>query len=186
MDDLAIIRQVRDRIRAEITKTKADRDRAQREVEAKDQYLEKLHSELQGFESYLQRHPESETETSQAVVPAHTMTFGQDGDRSSPPPDTMTLGQPIKEGWDIPRIEAVSRVLREADQPLSPSDIVEALAWVGRDDTMKDVAAALTHLKLKRHRADNVARGLWVHVEGRNDPVPVDSEEPDVSQEVGM
>jgi hypothetical protein len=93
------------------------------------------------------------------------------------------------DGWKITRIEAVARVLKESDTPLSPGEIVDALVQVGRTDEMKDVAAALSHLK-KRGRATNVTRGLWVHAEGRNEPaevqgdvwtLPPDDDEEDIS-----
>jgi multidrug resistance efflux pump len=143
MDTLAPFRQALENLRAEIEQKKAERAHAQQQVEACDQHLEEMQAEYQGIESYVRRHRQ------------------QDQQEVEDEPASEPAGGPA-DGWDIDRTEAVARVLSESEEPMSPGDIVKALAQVGRDDSMKDVAAALTHLKLKRHRAMNVSRGRWI------------------------
>jgi hypothetical protein len=155
MDTLASFHQALLDLRAEIEQTKAERARAQQQVEASDRHLEKLDREYQGIESWLRRH-----ERAQPVpVGEHEREPQVEAEPEVQAKETPSAPA---DGWDINRIEAVSRVLVEAGEPLSPADIVAALARVGRDDSVKDVAAALTHLKIKRHRAENVSRGRWV------------------------
>jgi hypothetical protein len=158
MDDaLAHFRQALEDLRAEIEQTKAERARAQELVDRCDQHLQEMQAEYHGIESYVQRH---EHQPQERV---------QEGPTSSLAPG------PVADGWDINRVEAVARVLGEATEPLSPGEIVEALSRVGRVDTMKDVAAALSHLK-RRGRADNVSRGRWVHGERPKEVVEVQEE----------
>jgi len=169
-ENLAFFRQALAGLQAEIEQTVAARKEAERQVRACDDQLERLRAEYEGIQSYVQRHePQQETMAKPAVE---------------------SVVHAIANGWDINRVEAVVRVLAESNEPLSPGTIVEALSRVGRRDTMKDVAAALSHLK-KRGRATNVSRGMWVHAEGKNEPVevqqdvwllsPDDTEEDDTS-----
>jgi len=171
-ENLAFFHRALEGLQAEIEQAVAARMEAERQVQACDRQLERLRAEYQGIESYVQRHePRDQQETNGGPVVEPTVDARADG-------------------WDTNRVEAVARMLSESSEPLSPGTIVEALSRVGRRDTMKDVAAALSHLK-KRGRATNVARGMWVHAEGKNEPVegqqdvwllsPDDTEEDDTS-----
>jgi hypothetical protein len=157
MDAFAAFRQALESLQAEIEQTQAVRAHAQQQVEKCDQLLQELQAEYHGIESYVQRHE-----------PPPLEEFRQE-------PTSSVAAGPVADGWDINRVEAVARVLSEASRPLSPGEIVEALSQVGRSDTMKDVAAALSHLK-KRGRADNVSRGRWVYGKRPNEVVEVQDE----------
>jgi hypothetical protein len=174
MDALAPFRQALDDLRAEIEQTKAERARAQEQVDRCDQHLQEMQAEYQGIASYVQRH---EHQPQEQVQEEST---------------SRVAAGPVADGWEINRVEAVARVLGEASEPLSPGEIVEALSEVGRSDTMKDVAAALSHLK-KRGRADNVSRGRWVYGERPKEVVEVqeevwllDPEEVEEEEETGI
>jgi hypothetical protein len=157
MDTLAPFRQALDNLRAEIEQTKAERARAQEQVERCDQHLQEMQAEYHGIASYVQRREHQPQEKVQEE------------------PTSSVAAGPVADGWDINRVEAVARVLGEASEPLSPGEIVEVLSQIGRSDTMKDVAAALSHLK-KRGRADNVSRGRWVYGERPKEVVEVQEE----------
>ena len=167
MDPLAFFRQALEGLQAEIAQVAAERLRAQQQVEACDRQLEQLRAEQKGIESYVQRHEHQDqqvTENERAVEP-------------------MPVHDPA-DGWGINRAEAVARVLIEAGEPLSPGAIVDALGRVGRSDTMKDVAAALSHLK-KRHRAMNVSRGPWAATTQSLEQAWGDDETGEDEEEVG-
>jgi chromosome segregation ATPase len=138
MDMLASFRQALETLAAELAEAEVERSRAEQQLQACERRIESLRAEHRGIESYLRRHD-----------------LQNRADREIEP-EVPT----IADGWDINRVEAVARVLTTTGETLSPGDIVDKLAAVGRNDTMKDVAAALSHLK-KRHRAVNVSRGLW-------------------------
>jgi hypothetical protein len=84
-------------------------------------------------------------------------------DRPSLVTDRQTRGD-----WrTLPRTEAVARMLIEAGEPLSPSELSQMLQEVGRDDSPLAVGKALDHLRGKR-QATTIGRGQWV-LTGRDD-----------------
>ena len=147
MDDLNAFRQALEGLRAEMEQVKADREQAMDLVDTCERRLEQIQVEYDGIESWLRRHAQPEQ---------------QEAKEAEDQPAAEAPEEAPADGWAINRVEAVARVLREATEPLSPGIIVELLSRVGRSDDMKDVAAALSHLK-KRGRATNVSRGMWVH-----------------------
>jgi len=84
-------------------------------------------------------------------------------------------------GWlDLPRTLAVARMLAEAGEPLSPSELSRRLQGVGRDDPPLAVGKALDHLH-RKNQADTIGRAMWVPTE-QDDPRAAPSAG-DVSQE---
>ncbi len=168
MNPLPAFREALQGLQAEIEQVETKRSRAQQQVEACTQELERLRAEYQGIESYVNRHKPQDQPDPGSTSAAESVVE---------PRSEHANGANSANGWQLlNRVEAVARILREADGPLSPGDIVEALEQVGRDDTMRDVAAALSHLKKKGRRAENVSRGRWVFAEDRNEPVEVQEE----------
>lgn len=68
------------------------------------------------------------------------------------------------------RTDATFDVLNEAARPLSPKAIARALRRVGRDDSPRDVSAALAHLK-RNGRVHSPEYGAWavLDIEATND-----------------
>jgi hypothetical protein len=84
----------------------------------------------------------------------------------------QTLDSPA-DGADwqhLSRMKAVERVLNEFSEPVEPPDIRQVLRDHGRDDTSKNIHAALGHLKIK-HRATQVGRGKWIPLNRANGQV---------------
>jgi hypothetical protein len=82
-------------------------------------------------------------------------------------PSLVTDGQTRGDWRTLPRTEAVARMLIEAGEPLSPSELSRMLQEVGRDDSPLAVGKALDHLRGKR-QATTIGRGQWV-LTGRDD-----------------
>jgi putative heme iron utilization protein len=79
--------------------------------------------------------------------------------------ESVAATVPAQEATDwrsLSRMVAVERVLLEANEPLSPTNVNRALLDHGRDDLPSHVHAALGHLK-GRNRATQAERGLWIH-----------------------
>jgi hypothetical protein len=79
----------------------------------------------------------------------------------------MTDSQSDAVWQSLPRMNAVERVLHEASGPVSPARVGDVLLEHGRDDTSKNIHAALGHLKLKG-RATQSGRGLWIPLNRAN------------------
>jgi hypothetical protein len=72
----------------------------------------------------------------------------------------------------MPRTDAIIKVLEDADDTLSPADIVRKLSAKGREgDTSHNVSAALSYLQGQK-KVRSLGRGRWVLHET---PLPVDS-----------
>src|SRR5215211_2997838 len=89
-------------------------------------------------------------------------------------------GQAGGDWQDLPRTEAVARMLAEAGEPLSPSELSRRLQRVGRDDPPLAVGKALDHLH-RKNQADTIERAKWV-LTGQDGPRAVPPTT-DVSQE---
>jgi hypothetical protein len=92
-------------------------------------------------------------------------------DASVPPrdrPSSVVDGQTRGDWQDLPRTEAVARMLAEAGEPLSPKDLSRRLQEVGRDDPPLAVGKALNHL-YRKQRANTVRRAKWILTDP-NDP----------------
>lgn len=77
-------------------------------------------------------------------------------------PSLVADGQTHGDWRTLPRTEAVARMLTEAGEPLSPSELSRMLQEVGRnDDTPLAVGKALNHLQRKK-QATTIGRGKWV------------------------
>ena len=77
------------------------------------------------------------------------------------PDERAQPGQGAAASWaSIPRTEAVRKVLRGVEEPLSPSDIALLLQGHGRADTQQDVSTSLNHLK-RTGWAESVSYGKW-------------------------
>lgn len=75
------------------------------------------------------------------------------------------------EWLELQRTEAVERVLREAGRPLALAAIASTLAEHGRrEDSVRYVSAALSHLRRKVGTAQNLGRGVWTYVDPSNFP----------------
>ena len=103
-------------------------------------------------------------------------TLAPPTDRQSPVAD----GQAGGDWQDLPRTEAVARMLAEAGEPLSPSELSRRLQRVGRDDPPLAVGKALDHLH-RKNQADTIERAKWV-LTGQDGPRAVPPTT-DVSQE---
>src|SRR5215211_8042817 len=77
-------------------------------------------------------------------------------------------GQAGGDWQDLPRTEAVARMLAEVGEPLSPSELSRRLQGVGREDPPLAVGKALNHL-YRKQRANTVERAKWVLTDG-DDP----------------
>jgi hypothetical protein len=64
---------------------------------------------------------------------------------------------------DLParRTSAIVAVLRRRSQPMSPSEITDALNELGRNEELRSVTATLAHLQ-KSQRVARVGRGMYV------------------------
>lgn len=61
----------------------------------------------------------------------------------------------------MPRTDAIVMVLSKARRAMRPTEVVEDLHAMGRDDEYNDVCAALSYLK-RKERAYTAKRGMWV------------------------
>jgi hypothetical protein len=77
------------------------------------------------------------------------------------PEDAQPLSEEVRQWRALTRSDAVERVLAEASKPLSPTDITEALADKGREDSAAAVSATLAYLKTSK-RAAQQGRGQWM------------------------
>jgi hypothetical protein len=90
---------------------------------------------------------------------------------SAPPTDRQlaVADGPASGDWqDLPRTEAVARMLAEVGEPLSPSELSRRLQGVGRNDPALAVGKALDHLH-RKNQADTIGRARWVLTE-QDDP----------------
>lgn len=77
------------------------------------------------------------------------------------PDELEPLSEEVREWLELTRTAAVERVLAAARKPLSPTEVTQALADKGREDSASHVGAALAHLK-SQGKATQKARGQWV------------------------
>lgn len=82
--------------------------------------------------------------------------------------DEETSGEPDEEFLDLPRTDAIVRVLLDHPRGLSPAALRDALRERGRDDEYQVVSAALAHLK-NQGRVTSPKRGLYVAVRDREE-----------------
>ncbi|HSH59651.1 MAG TPA: hypothetical protein VK988_08450 [Acidimicrobiales bacterium] len=61
----------------------------------------------------------------------------------------------------LPRTEAIIRVLRRANEALSPVEVTRQLSEVGRRDHASAVSAALSYLR-RKGEVESLGRGQWV------------------------
>jgi hypothetical protein len=73
---------------------------------------------------------------------------------------TVVVGAELRAPGELARTDAIMMVLRKAERPLNPSEVVEALHDLGRDDEYNAVSAALAHLA-RTDRAYSASRGQW-------------------------
>lgn len=156
--DLAPLRAVLESLDSEVAQAEAERVEAEEVLRRCEQRVQTLQTERSGIESFIRRHEGFGT-----FVGSHSADPGNASDESRAP---------------IPRTEAVAEVLAEAEGAMAPADIQRRLHDAGRDDTYRDVAAALSHLK-SRGRATNVARGLWALTEAAGPDLDYEPPEPD-------
>ena len=66
---------------------------------------------------------------------------------------------------DLParRTSAIVALLRRRSQPMSPSEITDALNELGRNEELRSVTATLAHLQ-KSQRVERVGRGMYVAI----------------------
>jgi hypothetical protein len=89
-----------------------------------------------------------------------------DTDSGAPPRQATEPAPLILTGWAaLTRTEAIERLLKEADQPLTLEEIEVGLKTKGRqNDERKDISAALSHLRNRVRSATQVRRGVWAFV----------------------
>ncbi len=118
-------------------------------AEALARQLEEVEAERRGLELALARH--------RRVLPDDQASTALSGEPNAASP---------RGPWSKLTIaDAVVRVLVEADQPLSPSQIVERLGDRGRTENNEQVRAGLAYAR-KRGIAVPVSRARWTPVQG--------------------
>ena len=67
----------------------------------------------------------------------------------------------IRKWKKMARTDAITRIMEEKGEPMSPREITDALLSVGRTDQRNPVAAALQYLK-REQRIHWIGRGQWI------------------------
>lgn len=127
-------------------------DRVQAEMNAAEAKVAMLQREEEGLVLALKR---------------HTSTAGP-GQQRLEVVEEEAPAEPDEEILDLPRTDAIVRVLLDYPRGLSPARLRDVLQERGRDDEYPVVSAALSHLK-SQGRVTSPKRGLYVAVRDRKE-----------------
>lgn len=115
---------------------RSEREQAISRLHEAEAEVESLDSEIKGLELALARH--NGVPTSPVPPPAEARKWNR-----------------------LARTDAITRVLEESGEPMSPKEITDILHAVGRTDKRKLVAAAIQYLK-RENRVHSIGYGQWV------------------------
>lgn len=146
MTDTQALEEVLEETRAEIRRAQADVDRVRQDLAKAEHRLSDLESEERGLMLALKRRRAGGVGEQQERLEVAD-------DDEEPQPETDIT--------DLPRTDAIVRVLADHPAGLSPAGIRDELARRGRADEYQVISAALQHLK-SQGRVTSPKRGLYL------------------------
>ncbi len=141
-------------LEAALADVKAAIPHAKAEAEKAARHVAELQEEERGLHLALARHSASvgTSAISTTVTPTPP---------TEPAVREATSAEPHGDWTSLNNMDAVLRVLTEAQHPLSPREIVAALQATGRSDNSEQVRAALAYLKRLGH-VSLLSRAQWI------------------------
>jgi|GEM_PF-2757344 hypothetical protein len=137
-------------------------DRIDQDIANKESLLEKLQERTKQVAVEV-----DELKVLRAVHQEILSRYGSDEERSQVVQQVDEAERSVQHEWrQLMKWEAVERALREADAPMTLSQINDYLVAKGRpQDRNANISAAITYLRQNRETVERVAPGTWQYVE---------------------